>query len=154
MPNHVHLVVRDLDGVLSSFMQRLNAQYARYINYRYQRVGHLYQGRFHSKMITQDSYLLEVSRYVHLNPVKAALVASPEAYLWSSYRRYVGLDSNPDGLVDRQFILSMMGRESTQQVLAYRQFVEGKMLERLPSWERRLRRLKLLRRVSGTSRAG
>lgn len=78
MSNHVHLVLQDHHISLSRYMQVLNARYTRYFNVRHARVGHLYQGRFFSRFVDRDAYLLEVTRYVHLNPVRAGLVERPE----------------------------------------------------------------------------
>ena len=144
MPNHVHLVLYDRPGTLSRFMQVLNARYTRHYNQRHNVIGHLYQGRFYAKVITQDAYLLQVSRYVHLNPVRARLVARPEEYLWSSYRAYVA--SEPTALpLERQLIWNLMGEAlAQQQPVFYRHFVEQMTPEQLPSWENWLRQLHLI----------
>ena len=144
MPNHVHLVLQDHRGLLSRSMQVLNARYTRSFNQRHQRVGHLYQGRFYARLVDQDSYLLEVTRYVHLNPVRAQLVDQPERYPWSSYRSYVGLEKLTQGFVQPQFIWELMGGDGIRSQVRYRQFVEDLAPQRLPAWERRLRRLKLI----------
>lgn len=91
MPNHVHLLLQpSVHATLSQIMLCLSGRYTQYSNRRHERVGHLFQGRFHSRLIKNDQYLLAVSRYVHLNPTKALLCQEPEDYPWSSYGVYCG----------------------------------------------------------------
>lgn len=88
MPNHDHLFVETPEPNLSAGMQYLNGSYASYFNCRHRRSGHLFEGRFKGHLIEEEGYFLEVSRYIHLNPVRAKMVARPEQYPWSSYRGY------------------------------------------------------------------
>ena len=88
MRNHDHLFVETPEPNLSAGMQLLNGSYTGYFNRRHRRVGHLFQGRFKGHIIEEDGYFLEVSRYIHLNPVRAGIVAAPEQYPWSSYPGY------------------------------------------------------------------
>ena len=125
MPNHVHLIVQSRpDHSLSRTMQRLGSLYARYVNARHGRVGHVSQGRFYSNHVDRDAYLLEASRYVHLNPVKARLALRPADYSWSSYRVYVTSQADPLGLVDPNPILEQFGSTPQEQRTRYREFVE------------------------------
>ena len=106
MPNHVHLLVRSGDRGLASFMRRLMTGYAMAFNRRHRRVGHLFQGRFRGHLIEEEGYFLEVSRYIHLNPVKAGWTSRPEDWPWSSVHDYTGNVTDapvtPSGLsVDR-----------------------------------------------------
>ncbi|MGL5676627.1 MAG: transposase [Cellulosilyticaceae bacterium] len=80
MDNHVHLLMRMSTKPLSLLMQRLNCSYVRYFNKKYNYVGHLFQERFFAELIETDQQLLEVSRYIHLNPVKAQMVTTPGDY--------------------------------------------------------------------------
>ena len=90
MPNHYHLLVKMNDNdQLPKIMQRLSTSYTKSINKAYNRVGHLFQGRYKSKLIPNNDYLLHLSRYIHLNPVKAKLVSKPENWKYSSYNDYV-----------------------------------------------------------------
>src|SRR5271157_1116855 len=98
MDNHIHILCRTPRANLSRFMQRLLSSYALYSRYKHRRPGHLFQGRFKAKLVEDETYLLAVTRYVHLNPVKIAacrrLSAAErlnrlEAYPWSSYGGYV-----------------------------------------------------------------
>ena len=89
MSNHVHLLLKTGTKDPSFFMSRINSMYARYFNSKYQCIGHLFQGRYFSNLINNVIELLEVSRYIHLNPVRAKMVGSPENYMWSSYNKIV-----------------------------------------------------------------
>ena len=129
MPNHVHLIIEPSPKTtISQIMQSLGVTYTKLFNKRYGRVGHVFQGRFHSRLIEKDAYLLVASRYVHRNPVRAKLCAQPEDYPWSSYRAYI--DRRTDGwrLADPEFVLSLIDlglHTSAEQRSAYRQFVEN-----------------------------
>jgi len=90
MPNHVHLLIETPSRPLSEFMRGLNTAYTMGFNRRYHRIGHLFQGRYKSHVVEKDAYLLELTRYIHLNPVRAGLVDRPERFLWSSYREFLG----------------------------------------------------------------
>lgn len=88
MRNHDHLFVETPEPNLSAGMQYLNGSYTSYFNRRHRRAGHLFQGRFHAQIVEEDGYFLEISRYIHLNPVRAGVVDGPEQYQWSSYHGY------------------------------------------------------------------
>lgn len=98
MGNHFHLVVETPEPNLSEGMRVLNGTYTQYVNRAHARTGHLFQGRFHSIIVDRDSYLLEVVRYVILNPVRAGLASSPEEWPWSSFKATVGLETPPEWL--------------------------------------------------------
>ena len=93
MENHYHLLIETPDGNLSFGMRQLNGVYTQLFNRRHQRTGHLFQGRYTSILIQKDSHLLEVCRYVVLNPVRARVVERPEAWKWSSYRATAGRET-------------------------------------------------------------
>ena len=128
MSNHYHLLAETIDGNLSRGMRRLNGVYTQKFNSRYQESGHLFQGRFKAILVQKDSYLLELSRYVVLNPVRAHLVAQPDDWLWSSYCSAVNLEpANPWHDVD--CTLSQFGAERSEAIAAFRKFVlQGKGL--------------------------
>jgi len=90
MTNHLHLVLQAGDIPLSRGMQNLSFRYTRWINRREKRTGHLFQGRFKALLIDGDSYLLELVRYIHLNPLRAGMTQSPEEHPWSSHHAYLG----------------------------------------------------------------
>jgi putative transposase len=89
MTNHFHLLVRTPSPNLAAGMQRLLSAYARHLAIRHRRPGHVFQGRYQAQLIEDESYYWTVSRYIHLNPVRANLVARPEDWRWSSYPGYV-----------------------------------------------------------------
>ena len=90
MTNHVHLIVQVGAIALARPMQNLAFRYSRRINWRQRRRGHLFQGRYTALLVEAESHLLELVRYVHLNPVRAGLVAVPEDYPWSGHNAYLG----------------------------------------------------------------
>ena len=92
MDNHYHLLIQTPDGNLSKGMRQLNGVYTQASNRRNRRVGHLFQGRFKAILVDSDAYLLELTRYVVLNPVRAGMVKNPADWRWSSYRASVGLE--------------------------------------------------------------
>ncbi|USE36350.1 transposase [Endozoicomonas sp. SCSIO W0465] len=105
MTNHYHLVVETPDGNLSAGMRQLNGVYTTRFNRRYGRVGHLFQGRYKAILVDKSAYLLELSRYVVLNPVRARMVDHPGDWLWSSYRYTLGELHSPDWLATDAMLL-------------------------------------------------
>jgi len=95
MNNHIHLAIQVSDSPLPRVMQNLAFRYTLWINKRYQRIGHLFQGRYKALLVDEDSYLLELVRYIHLNPVRSGMVSRPEDYAWSGHRAYLGDDHIP-----------------------------------------------------------
>lgn len=93
MSNHVHMIFRVSENQISLAIQNIAFRYTRYINHRKERKGHLFQGRFRSDLVEDSKYLLELIRYVHLNPVRAGIVTKPEEYYWSGHRAYLGLET-------------------------------------------------------------
>ncbi len=91
MDNHYHLVVETPDGNLSKGMRQLNGVYTQRFNRQHQRVGHVFQGRYKAIIVQKEAYLLELARYVVLNPVRAGMVGTPDQWPWSSYRATAGL---------------------------------------------------------------
>src|SRR5882724_10300411 len=99
MTNHYHLVIETLDPHLSRGMRQLNGVYTQRCNRLHGRVGHVFQGRYKAILVDRGPYLLELIRYVVLNPVRAGMVTSPEQWRWSSYRATEGQAPTPDWLV-------------------------------------------------------
>lgn len=95
MTNHIHLQLETIDHHLQHIMKKLNFRYAIYFNKRHNYVGHAFQGRYGAEIIETKEYQLETNRYIHLNPVEANMVISPEDYRWSSYSTYVTNIDNP-----------------------------------------------------------
>ena len=90
MPNHIHFVMQVQATPLSQIMQNLSFRYTRWLNTKQRRSGHVFQGRYKAILVDADPYLLQLVRYIHLNPVRAGLVKDPVDYPWSSHRAYVG----------------------------------------------------------------
>ena len=95
MGNHYHFVLHTRQANLSLLMRHINGVYTQTFNRRHDKVGHLFQGRFKAIIVDRDAYLLEVCRYVDLNPVRARAVRKPAAWAWSSYKAHVGLAEVP-----------------------------------------------------------
>jgi len=122
MTNHVHLLVKTSSKPLGSFMKRINMLYAMYFNKKYNYLGHLFQDRFFAELITDDPQLLETSRYIHLNPVRAHMVSLPQDYDWSSYKTLIGLENHP--IITSDIILNYFEPNSH---VNYQQFVTSKL---------------------------
>jgi len=95
MPNHYHATLQPTLPNFSEALRRLNSVYAQWWNRRHERVGHVFQARFNAQIVQDDAYLVNVCRYIVLNPVRAGMVRSPEQWPWSSYRAMAGLASLP-----------------------------------------------------------
>lgn len=132
MSNHYHLLIETLKANLSKIMHYINSSYSNYFNNKENRIGHLFQGRYRAILIDSENYLLEASRYLHLNPVRANIVKRPEDYPHSSYNSYIS--ENIKNLVFCDLILEMIGghSHSWESKQSYRKFVEcsiGKKLK-------------------------
>lgn len=123
MDNHFHLVVETPEANLSKAMRQLNGVYTQAFNQRHRRVGHVLQGRSKAIIVDRDGYLLELCRYVVLNPVCTRSVRRPDAYRWPSYRATAGLAPTlPFLTVD--WLLSQFGRQRATAQRKYRAFVD------------------------------
>ena len=122
MDNHYHLLIETPEGNVSLGMRQLNGVYTQRFNRRHGRVGHLFQGRFKAIVVDRDSYLLELCRYVVLNPIRAAMVKHIEHYPWSSYPATMGLASCP-GWLDTGWLLGQFGKRRTVAQRHYADFV-------------------------------
>ena len=122
MPNHDHLFVETPDANLSTGMQFFNGSYVSYFNFRHKRAGHLFQGRFKAQLIEREGHYLEISRYIHLNPVRAKLVDRPQAYPWSSFPGYVRR-TRAANWITYDHVLAEFGSEDASARRRYRQFV-------------------------------
>lgn len=126
MDNHYHLLIETPDGNLSKGMRQLNGVYTQKFNRENKRVGHVFQGRYKSILVQKEAYLLELSRYIVLNPVRARMVRSAKDWPWSSYRATAGL-SRAERFLETDWVLSSFHSRKTKAIEAYRKFVsEGK----------------------------
>ena len=122
MSNHYHLLIETPDGNLSMGMRQLNGVYTQNFNKRHQRTGHIFQGRFKAILVQKESHLLELCRYVVLNPVRAGSVSHPEEWKWSSYVATIGTIKKPKFLYS-DWILAQFGHDIVTARKVYRDFV-------------------------------
>jgi REP element-mobilizing transposase RayT len=122
MTNHYHLVIRLEEPNLSVGMQRLNGEYARSFNERHGRTGHLFEKRFWSEVILRETQLLNLARYIALNPVRASLCRAPRDWLWSAHRTLLG-ECSP-GFVDVEAILCHFDADPERAVRGYADYVD------------------------------
>lgn len=121
MTNHVHLVVQVGHTPLGQIVQLIAGRYARKVQAHLKTTGHLFENRYHAKLVDEDAYLLALLRYVHLNPVEAQLVRSPLEYAWSSHRAYAGQADTT--WVTTDFALSMLASDRRRAIEAFLDFV-------------------------------
>lgn len=127
MGNHYHLLIETPDGNLSKIMQFINSQYTHFFNFVNNKSGHVFQGRYKSLLVDKDSYLLGLSRYIHLNPLKAGLAKKLEDYRWSSFPYYAGLRPSPKWL-RFDFVLSNWDiNDIPKSVEKYKKFISSKI---------------------------
>ena len=121
MTNHLHALVQIGDDPLSNLMRRIAAGYARAFQRNRETTGHLFEKRYFAVLVDAESYLLQLLRYIHLNPVRAGLVPSVSNYRWTSHHMYCG--SGSDSWVTTDFALGMFAGERARAITAYRKFV-------------------------------
>ncbi len=138
LPNHVHLLLETPEGNLSKLMQAFQTSYTVSFNKRHSRTGHVFEQRYKALVVDKDNYLLQVSRYIHLNAVAARIAERPQQYRWSSYPSYL----KGGGVVGlkTEAVLGYFNGPKIQQIHQYREYVEGR---------RGQRRSKRAPRVSG-----
>lgn len=133
MGNHYHIVLETAEGNLSAGMRQLNGVYTQKVNRRHGLFGHVFQGRYKAILVQKDAYLMELSRYVVLNPVRAGMVKDVCEWPWSSYPFMIGEQKAPDWL-ETDWLLSCFGESRSESILHYKNFVrEGVGLP--PIWE-------------------
>lgn len=117
MPNHIHLILQAGARPLSKLMQVVQQTYTQGFNKRYERVGHVFQGRYKAFLIDEESYLLALIRYIHLNPVRANICATPEQYPWSSHHHYT--TGKGPGRVETAFVASVLSTYGSTTINDY-----------------------------------
>lgn len=123
MPNHTHLIVAiSQESTLSRFMKQLNLAYLHHYKKRYKYVGHLWQGRYKSLIISEDEYLITCGRYIELNPVRAGIVEDPKDYEYSSYHAYAY--GRRDEIVEFNPMYSELGQTAKERQLNYRKDIK------------------------------
>lgn len=163
--NHFHLLARTRKANLSRWMQWLITSYSVWFNRRYRLSGHLFQGRFKSFLVQENEYLVELSRYIHLNPVRGRVVGCGDpatrrqrlrSYRWSSYRGYAGLARQREFVIEELVLREFggTGRKQQSQKLRYRRFVEKGLLREIENpfeqvrWQTVLGNESFVRRLS------
>ncbi|HBR18277.1 MAG TPA: transposase [Deltaproteobacteria bacterium] len=125
MDNHVHLAIQVGDKPLSRIMQNLCFRYTQWINSKQKKVGHLFQGRYKAIVVDAESYLAELVRYIHLNPVRAKIIKAPEDYRWSGHRAYMRQETLP--WLTTEWVLSLFSQRLNTARGKYAEFInEGK----------------------------
>ncbi len=127
MTNHIHLAVLVDDIPLSRIMQNLSQRYTQWYNWRQQKSGHVFQGRYKAVMVDGDAYLLELAAYLHLNPIRANLSERPEDYPWSSHRAYLGKERL--AWLETETLLSRLSFRVEKARGLFDEFVEGRIAE-------------------------
>ena len=121
MTNHIHLLICANGKEVEHLIRRVHSIYSRYFNKKYNYVGHLWQDKYFAELIEDDSQMLQTSRYIHLNPVRAKMVEDAQNYKWSSYSMYLGLER--EELIKSQNILAYFKNDNCREL--YKQFVES-----------------------------
>jgi putative transposase len=135
MSNHYHLFFRTPIANLSRGMQDLEGRYGSFFNARQQRVGHLFQGRFKGHLVDSEAYLLSLSRYIVLNPVRAGMVETPGEWRWSSYRATAGLAAVPRWLDPAPILDAFNADDWNKAMHGYREFVAAAIGKDASPWE-------------------
>jgi putative transposase len=124
MTNHIHLLLSAATAAgVGTLMKALGQRYAQYVNRTYRRSGSLFEGRFRSCLIQEESYLLACQRYIELNPVRAGMVANPEDYRWSSYRTNARGEADP--LIQPHELYLSLGSDAAARQTAYRELFQN-----------------------------
>jgi putative transposase len=129
MTNHYHLLLETPRANLQSILHHINTGYTNYYNAKKRRSGHLFQGRYRAILVEKDIYALELSRYIHLNPVRAGILKDPIQYPWSSYSAYCG-KKNKWKWLQRGFILTQVSKKLRKAIREYRAYVQRGMTEK------------------------
>lgn len=117
MTNHVHMLIQDENDLVSKIIQSLATRYALYFNKKYERIGHVFYNRFHSKRVENERYLLNVHKYIHKNPEKDG-ICRMDRYKWSSYQEYI----KKGNLVDIDFILSILNEDKEKAIKIWKEY--------------------------------
>jgi putative transposase len=122
MSNHLHFLIQVADAPLAGLMRQIAAEFARAMQLKINTTGHFFERRYHATLVEANSYLLELIRYIHLNPVRAGLVRDPAQFPWSSHHSYIGSKRQP--WVTTDFVLPLFGASRASALVAYRAFLD------------------------------
>ncbi|WP_245837317.1 REP-associated tyrosine transposase [Virgibacillus phasianinus] len=123
MPNHIHLLLETEEKPPGTIIKFIHSRYAVYFNKRYELTGHVFQDRYHAKLVNSNDYFLWASRYIHLNPVKAKITSKPEHYYWSSYSNYMD-GSKENSVLETKRILSLFPEPTKKEYCTYVEKIE------------------------------
>lgn len=126
MNNHIHMLIKDEDDCISKVIQSLAIRYAMYFNKKYERIGHVFYNRFHSKRVEDAKYLLNVHKYIHRNPEKDG-ICKMEKYRWSSYQEYIG----ENNITDTELILSLFDTNKKKAIEIWKKYHESTVNEHI-----------------------
>ncbi len=135
MDNHYHLLIETIDATLSRGMRHLNGVYTQSFNRRHKRVGHVFQGRYKAILVQKDAHLIELCRYIVLNPVRAKAANRPEAWQWSSYKATASGKQGPECLIT-EWLLGQYSKNKKIAMKEYRKFVENGIKDAVSPWQR------------------
>ncbi len=124
MSNHYHLIVQIFDKKLQEIMHQINSKYSKYFNKKYERVGHVFQGRYKAILVQDERYLIDLLRYVHQNPVRAGICDSPDEYKWSSDVFYL---SNLPGFICIDVVLDILNKNRKTAIKMYSELMKEKL---------------------------
>ena len=127
MTNHIHLIIQVGNDPLSKIVQNISFRYTKYINKKKKRAGHLFQGRYKAMLIDADTYLLELVRYIHNNPLRAGMVKNALDYKWSSYQTYLGIQEIP--FLTTDFVLEQFGKTLGLSRKRFKEYIERESSE-------------------------
>lgn len=117
MGNHIHLLIKEDKEDLGTALKRIGASYVYWYNWKYDRTGHLFQGRYKSEVVEDERYLFTVLRYIHQNPLKAGIVKDISEYKWSSYSEYLGESK----IIDEEFVLDIMDKDRNRAISRFKE---------------------------------
>jgi REP element-mobilizing transposase RayT len=123
MDNHIHLMLSEENEDIAKIMKRITVSYVHYFNKKYKRVGHLFQDRYKSEVVEEDSYILSLARYIHQNPVKAGIVKNAGDYKWSSFNGYLYNDDYLSKILDRNMVLGLFSSRPELAQKAFKEFM-------------------------------
>jgi len=129
MDNHVHLMISEGTEDIATVMKRITVSYVYYFNKKYKRVGHLFQDRFRSEVVEDDSYALTLARYIHNNPVKAGLTKTVGEYKWSSYLCYTDEKQYFNKVLDKELIMGMFSQDNEEAKKLYVEFMKKEPID-------------------------
>lgn len=129
MDNHYHLLMETPHANIKQIMQNINTSYTVYANKRHKRFGHLFQGRYKAFIVDKESYLMELSRYIHLNPVRAGIVKAAGEYKWSSYKEYM---NGKQTITDTEDTLYLISSKRHEAIRKYEEFVYAGIAKESP----------------------